>query len=255
MLDGILAVAKEIPGCLDRRCLKGEVHFAIERTTPTRRVNRVYSSIIPVLSCGDATDSFVFVGVDRSGDERRRIPLTVPTEEADVVPRRERAPLALTLVVRMDGLWLQSKDSATSSPVDGCPGFGPTVCLEDRSVDVEKKVQRARALLEQGGEKARKRSNELLAEAKRAYDWRALYEFLITLKRDHSDVRLLRIGAMPEVPFSFVVRAMDVARSKLGQETYENSEQFRRALWNDRSATSGESKPLFDRIVWAKVGR
>jgi biopolymer transport protein ExbD len=81
-------------------------------------------------------------------------------------------------------------------------------------------------------------------------DYRGLYNRLVEIKtysawnaQWNDDNQILNIMADREIPFEVVVRTMDIARYYLGEDGYENDEEFRTAVYREES--EGEYSKLF----------
>lgn len=137
-------------------------------------------------------------------------------------PPPDEEPLNLTLTIEENGFRIAAK-AAVLPPKGGCPSTGPTICLSDENVETTDKFKSAREAFENNdsgtGELA-------LQEAMSAYNWRELYNELVRIKKQYPDESVINITAEPDMPYAMVVRSMDVARFKLGKESYSKSSEF-----------------------------
>lgn len=122
-------------------------------------------------------------------------------------------PLNLTVAIGARGFHIATS-SADLEPVTGCPTPGPTICTKDGK-------EAEWAELDQGLD---------------TYDWAALYNQLVQIKKQHDGETTINITADPDVPYAAIVRVMDVARFRLASDTYEQPSEF----WSARYATSGD---------------
>jgi hypothetical protein len=121
----------------------------------------------------------------------------------------------------------------------GCPP-GPTICLDDEQIKTADKFKSARTKFEKGQSKAGEAD---LDAAMAAYNWRELYNELVKIKKQYPDESVINITADPEMPYAMVVRAMDVARFKLGKEGYSKSSEFWAATYEKSGTQYAELFP------------
>jgi len=140
-------------------------------------------------------------------------------------PEKKKKPLNLTVTIGDKGIRIAAT-GAVMGPEEGCPSPGPTLCMTDDSVDIDQKVKRARSKFEQGGKAASKEAHGIIQEASMAYDWMGLYNKLMEIKKQYPDETVVKVSADPDIPYAFIVRAMDVARYKLPEESYDTREDF-----------------------------
>lgn len=166
-------------------------------------------------------------------------------------PEKKKKPLNLTVAIDSKGFRIGAT-GAILPPEQGCPEDGPTLCLSDDSMDssaIKKKVKQAREAFENESDTS---AIKLLQEASSAYDWMGLYNKLSEIKKKYPDETVVKISANPDIPYAFVVRAMDVVRYKLPEESYDSREQFWAA---EPSSTVEEGKkryePLFSDPILA----
>ena len=73
------------------------------------------------------------------------------------------------------------------------------------------------------------------------YDWVALYNRMVEIKRSHPDQTLVQLTADPQMRYAKVIRTMDTLRNRLEHDTYSDLTAFRsarvrvedRLLWPD----------------------
>ena len=147
-------------------------------------------------------------------------------------PPPDEEPLNLTVTIAAKG-FIIAGSGAVLPPEAGCPNPGPTVCLENQSVDVSDKLRLAR---EQFATKQVKAGEKILDEAMSAYDWKRLYAKLVEIKTNNPDETIIKISGDPETPYSLIVRLMDVSRYKLEKASYNNASDF----WTAEYAKKGE---------------
>ena len=137
-------------------------------------------------------------------------------------PPPEEEPLNLTVAVNEKGFRIAAT-GALLPEMAGCPVPGPTICLEQQSVDVGKQFGEARKKFAsgdvQGGELA-------LTTALNAYNWKELYNQLVRIKNQYKDETVVKISADPDIPYAAVVRVIDVARYKLEKDSYSKTSEF-----------------------------
>lgn len=142
-------------------------------------------------------------------------------------PKKKKKPLNLTVAIDSKGFRIGAT-GAILPPQKGCPEGGPTLCLADDSMDssdVKQKVKQAREAFASDS-KSEAAAHKLLQEAAAAYDWTGLYNELSEIKKKYPDETVVKVSANPDIPYSFVVRAMDVSRYKLPEDSYDNREKF-----------------------------
>jgi len=162
-----------------------------------------------------------------------------------------REPLYMTVSVDHDGILLGAKGSGLP-PREGCQESGPTLCLRDDEIDVEKKLERAYQLRRESGAEARRRLIELRRQLLRAYDWGRLYEELVELKRDDPSAVIVQVTADPAIPFLLLARAIDVARFRLERDTFAGAEAFRDAFWSGRRRYRSAGNTTYPEILFSQ---
>ena len=163
--------------------------------------------------------------------------LSVPPKNTKPPPEDEEKPLNLTVAVSDKGFQVGATGGILP-PEQGCSKNGPTICLADDSVDVQSQVEQARKEYAKGTKAAKKRGHKVLQKAAAAYDWVGLYNMLMEIKKkyEEKDEKVVKISANPDMPYSFIVRVMDVARYKLKEESYDSKKKF----WNAKPETKVE---------------
>ena len=152
-------------------------------------------------------------------------------------------PLELTVAVNPRGFQVAA-EGRVLSPQEGCSRSGPSICLRDGDVDVEEMLGEMRHLFDANESKKHSRARRLLNEIEGAYNWAALHNQLVELKRKFPRRTVIRIAASPEIPVRLVVRTMDVSRFRLNEARYEDSEAFQRALWQEPVPRTAEGNML-----------
>lgn len=137
-------------------------------------------------------------------------------------PPPDEPPLNLTVAVNAKGFRIGAT-GAILPEMSGCPVPGPTICLEQQTVDVAAKFQKARSDI--ANNNSQQGEAELTA-AMNAYNWKELYNQLAKIKNLHKDETIINISADPDVPYAAIVRVMDVARFKLEKDTYSKTSEF-----------------------------
>lgn len=125
-----------------------------------------------------------------------------PSSDESRVPK-----LALTVTSR--GFDLRLEGDAFRARGD-CPDDGPSVCLSDRSVDVDATVEEARSAYRNGDEQ---RGRQLLSTAFEAYDFEELKAALSDLKDHRRKQTRYRIDAGDDIPAALVLATILRARS------------------------------------------
>ncbi len=157
-------------------------------------------------------------------------------------PEPEEEPLNLTVSIEAKGLRITASGGVLPEK-PGCPVPGPTICLKDQKVDTTAKFKRARELMAadnlQGGETEMK-------QALAAYDWIALYNELVKIKKQFPDENIIKVTGEQDMPYAAIVRAMDVARFKLEKDSYSKPSEF----WN---ATYKKKGNEFEKLFYDPV--
>lgn len=134
----------------------------------------------------------------------------------------EEEPLNLTIAIDARGFQLGAK-AAMLPELDGCPKPGPTICLEDREVDVAAKFEEARKAYENDQEE---RGMKVLKEGMEAYNYRELYNQLAKIKEEYPDETVVNLSADSDIPYAVLVRVMDTARYKLEKDSYDSTSDY-----------------------------
>lgn len=154
-------------------------------------------------------------------------------------PPPDEPPLNLTVAVSDKGFRIAAT-GAVLEEMAGCPVPGPTVCLEDQSVDVAAEIDRARQSFAGGDVNA---GEAALDKAMKAYNWKELYNQLARIKNQYKDETIVNISADPDIPYAFIVRVMDVARYKLEKDSYSKESEFWSAQYAKGATTYEELFP------------
>lgn len=158
-----------------------------------------------------------------------------PSTEAP--PENQEEPVNLTVSIDEMGLRIIAKNQQIP-PVAGCPtGEGAvTVCLQDQTANVTQAFADAVANLK-GDDVQKKTGTEEMKKTVNLYNWRELYNQLSILKDKYPDETVINVSAVPTMPYSAIVRLMDVSRYKLEKKSYEDDVSF----WQANYAKDGES--------------
>ena len=148
----------------------------------------------------------------------------------------EEESLDLSIALSTDGFYVTAVGEQ-QEPIEGCPTQGPTICLEDPDVDVEAAFEDARTELRTG---STTRGEELMEDGLRAYNYRELYNMLVQFKDDFPDETTFRLSADSDIPFALSVRTMDVARHRLEEDSYDDTEAFWRADFSIETDETGD---------------
>ena len=168
------------------------------------------------------------------------INVTMPLGGAttDTETEREEEPLNLAIAMGPNGFYVTAL-GAVVQPVEGCPTQGPTICLEDDSVDVSASFEEARRMMAAGdavgGEVEMERGLQ-------AYNYRELYNLLSRFKEQYPDETTVRLTADADMPFALTVRVMDVSRYRLTDSSYDSNEDFWRAEFQTEPGEDGEEQ-------------
>ncbi len=150
----------------------------------------------------------------------------------------EEEPLDLSVTMSPDGFYVSAAGSQVE-PIEGCDTQGPTICLADQSVDVEAAFEEARQDIYAGNENA---GEDRLDEGILAYNFRELYNLLVTFKEEYPDETTVRLTADSDIPFALTVRTMDVARYRLEEDSYDDDESFWQADYQTEQAEDGDEQ-------------
>lgn len=153
------------------------------------------------------------------------------SNKSEPTPPPEEQPLNLTVAIGAKGFNIAAT-GANLPEQPGCPVPGPTICLEDKSVDVGETFKDARDKLTAGQMSAGEAS---LDKALGAYNWVELYNTLSKIKKEYPEETVIKLSADPDIPYAAVVRVMDVARFRLVKDTYSKSSE----LWTAEYRKSG----------------
>lgn len=142
---------------------------------------------------------------------------------SDKKPKKDdKKPLNLTVGVGAKGFRVAAT-GAVLPPQGNCPESGPTLCLADQSADVEKLIQQAREAYDQ---EKKEKAERLLKQAEDAYDWVGLYNKLMEIKKEYPKETVMNVSGDPNIPYSLVIRVMDVARNQLKEDSYKKPKEF-----------------------------
>jgi biopolymer transport protein ExbD len=163
---------------------------------------------------------------------------------AETEDTEQTQPLKLTVALSHQGFDILAEQKRLA-PVAGCPDDGPTICLADASFDVAESFERSKRLYDEGRADA---AQQALQGAMQAYDFRGLYNQLSAIKEDHPDETKVILTGEPKMPYAMLIRAMDVARFQLDEQSYGESSQFWAA---NEKVQAGKARALFSDPVLA----
>ncbi len=143
----------------------------------------------------------------------------------------EEPPLNLEIEIRADGFEMKTRDGRIPA-ISKCPSDGPTICLEKQGDTLAGFEKAAKLDAEERSSEANRKYDETMA----AYDWNALYERLKEIKAAHEQETTVRITADAKMPYTMVVRTMDLARFELDGESFASNSE----MWK-----AGKKRPLF----------
>jgi biopolymer transport protein ExbD len=163
----------------------------------------------------------------------------------------KKKKLDLTVTVGESGFYVAARD-AREPPVEGCPDSGPTVCLNDDTVNIGDLTKQARSDFASGNSDA---GQKKLRQIEDAYNWMALYNKLMEIKKmieqnqDIKDTNVINITADPGIPYDLLIRTMDIARYKLAEDSYSNRDTFWKASLRDAKSEESDYALLFSQPV------
>lgn len=154
-------------------------------------------------------------------------------------PEEDKKPLNLTIAINSMGLRVGAEGGILPA-IAGCPPDGPTICLrKDVTVDVAAKYREARVQMAAGDLSG---GEGVMEEALQAYDWRMLYNKLAEIKKRFPEETVFNVSADPDIPFSAIVRMMDVIRYEMEKPSYATEAEF----WGAKpKKTTVEGKEVF----------
>lgn len=165
------------------------------------------------------------------------MPLGGATTDTEKDPE-DKEPLNLAIAMSPNGFYVTAL-GAVVPPVEGCPTQGPTICLEDDSVDVPASFEEARRMMAAGDGA----SGEVeLEKGLQAYNYRELYNLLSRFKEQYPEETTVRLTADADIPFALTVRVMDVSRYRLDDSSYDSNEDFWRADFQTEPGDDGEEQ-------------
>lgn len=168
--------------------------------------------------------SAVFVEVSVINITAPKLSVGPPSNE----PPPDEKPLNLTVTVGAKGFFIAA-EGGNLPPVGSCPQGGPTVCLKaDKNIDVTAKFNEARTAMANGA--SMDEGEKIVRQGLAAYDWKELYNQLVKIKKQFPKETIINVSADPDIPYSAVVRLMDVARYHLEKEDYSDDTAFWNAL-------------------------
>ena len=123
-------------------------------------------------------------------------------------PDEEKKPLNLTVAVSATGFRIGAEGGVLPAR-GGCPSDGPTICLAKKEVDVSGRFTDARTMMAAGDIS---KGEQVMEQGLQAYNWRELYNSLARIKTEFPDETVVNLSADPDIPFSAIIRTMDVIR-------------------------------------------
>ena len=202
---------------------RGRKDISVEQELNLAPIMNMVVILIPLLLL-----SVVFLKVGVINITAPKLSMGPPSD----TPPPDEKPLNLTVAVSAKGFRLAAT-GAVLPEMAGCPVPGPTICLESQNVETAEKFDKARKLLEGGNEQ---QGEAEMDAAMAAYNWKELYNQLARIKSQYKDETIINISADPDIPYAMIVRVMDVARFKLGKDSYSKSSEF----WSAQYAKGGQ---------------
>jgi biopolymer transport protein ExbD len=157
----------------------------------------------------------------------------------------EEESLDLSITMSNSGFYVSAGGSILP-PIEGCPTEGPTICVQDQSLDMETLLDEARQRMMAGNVEA---GEDRMEQALRNYNFRELYNMLTGFKADFPDEEAVRLSADSDIPFALTVRVMDVSRFVLEEEEYDDDEAFWAATYQTEMDYDEESGREVERPV------
>ncbi|RVU42299.1 hypothetical protein EA187_17075 [Lujinxingia sediminis] len=161
------------------------------------------------------------------------MPLGGATTSHRTEPEDDKQPLNLAISMTAQGFYITAAGTKMQ-PMPGCPTGGPSICLEDDSVDPGARFEESRRLYASSD---KIRGEEVLLEGLGAYNYRELYNRLSTIKNEFPEETTVTLTADAELPFALTTRVMDVVRFRLEEDSYDNNEDF----WAAKPRTEGDT--------------
>ena len=185
--------------------------------------------------------------------------LAVGPVDQDPTPP-ENPPLQLTIGISTSGFTIAAT-GAKLPPIPGCPEAGPTTVCTMKSKDVAAILGEVKSLRDRydqtGNRDFISQSDKKVVAAVEAFDYRQLYNLLVSIKKKFPDETVVNLGADPDIPFEILVKTMDTVRFKLESKSdsgdFNSGESFTKAPYQE--ATTGDSPyaPLFSDVVLAVI--
>jgi biopolymer transport protein ExbD len=157
-------------------------------------------------------------------------------------PDEDKKPLNLTVAVSASGFRIGAEGGVLPAR-GGCPPDGPTICLAKKDVDVSGRFSDARTMMAAGDIS---KGEKVMEQGLQAYDWRELYNALSKIKTEFPDETVVNLSADPDIPFSAIVRTMDVIRYKLQKDSFDSDADFWGSKPKEKTAEGG--KKGFDEL-------
>lgn len=185
--------------------------------------------------------------------------LAVGPVDSDPTPP-ENPPLQLTVGISTSGFTIAAT-GAKLPPIAGCPEAGPATVCTKTGKDVAAMLGEVKALREKfdktGNRDFVEQSDVKLNEALEAFDFRKLYNLLVTIKKKFPDETVVNLGADPTIPFEVIIKTMDTVRFKLEAKKdsgeFDTDESFVLAPYKESTTGDNKYALLFNDVVLAVI--
>ena len=151
------------------------------------------------------------------------------------MPDEEKKPLNLTVAISPSGFRIGAEGGVLPAK-GGCPPDGPTICLAKSDTDVAGQFSDARSLMDAGDIS---KGEKVMEKGLQAYNWMELYNTLSKIKTEFPDETVVNLSADPDIPFSAVVRTMDVIRYKLDKDSFGDESKFWTSKPKEKAGENG----------------
>ncbi|RAL24996.1 hypothetical protein DL240_01940 [Lujinxingia litoralis] len=148
-------------------------------------------------------------------------------------PEEDKQPLNLAISMSAQGFYITAAGTKMQ-PMPGCPTGGPSICLEDDSIDTAARFEEARRLYAADD---KVRGEEVLLEGLSAYNYRELYNRLSIIKNEFPEETTVTLTADDKLPFALTTRVMDVVRYRLEEDSYDSNAEF----WDSKPRAEGDT--------------
>ena len=157
-------------------------------------------------------------------------------KSTETPPEEKEKPLNMTVTLAVSGIRIAAEGGIREA-IAGCPADGSTICLKDQSVNNADLFQQARQSI--GSGKVQE-GEALIEKALNNYRWRELYNELAKIKKQYPEETVVNISADPTVPFSAIVRLMDVMRYQLEKDNFDQDKMFWDAKFKKAKTKDGK---------------